>query len=187
RSVSRASLSLVAEGSGLPPAPGALYVDVEAVNNSGAEDAMRRGPGEGSVAEAIARRGLPLDSLTLSVDPRPEEIAAALERGRGRDIVVGVYSASGHPTQLELVRALARQAAATGTKLGLVSMRSPYDAAPLLAAAAPLAPAVLCAYEYTALSAGSVADHLSGTVRAGGRCPVAALPGDVIHNVSRRS
>ncbi len=169
-SLYRASLTLVRPGEGLPPRPGALYVDVEAENLTGAEDGVARGGGRGTVSAALAGR---MDSVSLPAEPSPADIDRALAAAAGRDLVVGVCNAAAHPAQVELVGRLDALRRSGGRRLGLVSMRSPYDIRlfPGLAGAA-----FLCAYEYGPDSARCVADYLASSLPAVGRCPVGADP-----------
>jgi len=171
-SISRGSVTIVRAGEGLPPRPGALYVDVEADNLTGVEDDSDRGRG-GSVGAALAGR---MDSISLPVAPSPADIERACAAAAGRDLVVGLFNAAANPGQVELVRALDSRRRASGRRLGLVSMRSPFDLRlfPELSGSA-----FLCAYEYTPYAARSVADCLVSGVAAPGRCPVSADPGQV--------
>ncbi|MFZ2635901.1 MAG: glycoside hydrolase family 3 protein [Rectinemataceae bacterium] len=180
--VSAASLTVVCEGTGLPPAPGSLYVDIAAQADTGVED----GEAFASVSQALRARGVPITAVRTGVDPSETQIAAAVEqaetafaRDSGSGIVIGYYDAKRHPGQGEMVRRLARAAASHGRACGLVSMKSPYDAqamAALVIASGAPAPAVLCAYEYGTLAAASVADFISGKIRACGRLPTEAHP-----------
>lgn len=183
--ISRASLSLY-PGSGFPAAPGSLYIDIEAENLTGAED----GAALDTVASALRKLGSRLESLSLPAEPGEAELDSALAAAEGLFsrpcpaegrpvLVLGLYNPKTHPGQVELLKRLARLAAARGRPLALVSMRSPYDAAWLADSAAAegsAPPAVLCSYEYSACSATSVAEFLTGLIRAEGRLPGGAHP-----------
>jgi beta-N-acetylhexosaminidase len=177
--VSRSSLSLY-PGSPFPEAEGSLYVDVEAENLTGVED----GAAIGTVSQALA--GSQMASLSLPVEPGPEAIERALAEAEVRlsassspsaGLVVGLYNPKTHPGQVALLTGLAPLAARYGRRLGFVLMRSPYDAEWLASmirsvpSASLLEPSMLCSYEYSALSARSVAAFVLGLVRAEGRLP----------------
>lgn len=165
---SRDSLCLVRGGSGLPAKSGAFVI--EALPQIGSLAEERRGEA-GLVAAALEGR-CPgrFSCASVAVDPSEAEIARAVAAAEGRDVVALIHNASSHPAQVELVEALARRAAEGARVLGIVSTRSPYDAA-LFRGAASKAP-FLCAFEYTRLSAASIAAFLDGSSPARGACPV---------------
>ena len=174
---SRDSLALIREGSGFPLAEGSLYVDIAPENLSGVEDDSRR---KETVGAALASAAPRVETVMVGLDPSPDAIAAVLAKARDRDIAVGLYGASAHPGQAELVRALAAKARSDGHSIGLVSMRSPYDADlfPEIVSgrSEKKGAAFLCAFEYTPASARSVAAFLSGSIRAAGKSPVDSSP-----------
>lgn len=189
--VSRASLSMY-RGADFPVGCGSLYIDVEADNLTGVED----GTLPVRAAKAVQKGVAGMNTISLPPDPEPELIRETLAKAESlmstsaspdMGIVLGLYNPKAHPAQLELVRGFAAIAAKCHRRFGLVSMRSPYDAAPLsemaLEAARKAAgqpgcdaPSVLCAYEYSPLSAKMVADFIEGRIRADGRLPSGVYP-----------
>ncbi len=190
--VSRGAVS-VYPGAEFPVGCGSLYIDVEADNLTGVED----GALPAHVAKAVQKGVAGMNTLSLPVEPSPDEIKDTLAKakamlgksvGTEMGIVLGVYNPMAHPGQLELVRAVAGLAARRQRRFALVSTRSPYDAAKLAvmahesareavgASGNAAAPSVLCVYEYSPLSAKAVADFLEGRIRAEGRLPSGAYP-----------
>jgi beta-N-acetylhexosaminidase len=173
---SRDSLALVREGSGLPLARGGLYVDIAPENLTGVEDDAKGRGAMGAALASVASAAPRIETVTLGLDPSAGEIASVLAKAGGRDIAVGLYGAAAHPGQAELVRALAASATSGGHSIGLVSMRSPYDAA--LFPGIVSGPgerggaAFLCAFEYSPASVRSVAAFLAGNIPAAGLSPV---------------
>ncbi|HUX37064.1 MAG TPA: beta-N-acetylhexosaminidase [Rectinemataceae bacterium] len=196
RGISRDSLTLYSDGPGLPLAPASLYVDVLPQKLGGAEDPLAadstrvsgappppprvsalltaRGiaGSEGGAGESVAGVGSGFDSLAVSIDPRGEEIAAVLRQAAGRDVAIGICDAGKHPGQVELVRALIASAARGGRRVGIVSMRGPYDLDLFPEYREMGKGALLCAFEYSPASAQSVADYLAGEIPARGGSPV---------------
>ncbi len=187
RDISRDALTLYREGPGLPLRPGALYVDVLPQRLGGAEDPLAANSTRVSGAppppprvsallgERAGRDGAlasPFETLAVSIDPSEEEIAAVLRRAEGRDVAIGICDAGKHPGQVELVRALIAAAARSGRRLGLVSMRGPYDFALFPEFREAGKGALLCAFEYSPASARSVAEYLAGDSPARGGSPV---------------
>lgn len=193
RGVMADAISQVRPGPGWPPAPGALYVDVEPEGLTGAEELAAAVPGfaasvagggggrsapAGSVAAELLARGSDLRPLSLSPDPRPAEIEAvlaALADPHAPGLVLGSHNARLRPGQLALAEALGAASAASGKPLALLSMRGPYDL-PALEGAAGRPLASLCAFEYTPLSAAAVAEALALRLPAAGTCPVDPYP-----------
>jgi hypothetical protein len=193
--ISRSSLSLY-PGAGFPMASGSIYIDIEAENLSGAED----GAALDTVASALKKQGASLSAISLPAEPDRAAQASALAAAEALfarpcaadhkpGVVVGLYNPKTHPGQLELLRTLARLAARQGRPLAIVSTRSPYDSAwlaDMVKAEGAASPAVLCCYEYTACAAESVAEFLSGRIRAEGRLPDGAHPSGALENIDRR-
>lgn len=183
--ISRASLTALktvgVRGAAAAPKRG-LLLDVAPANLSGVED----GAALPSVASSLAATGAPWDSLRLPSDPGDADIEKALaevrraaaqgaESGDVRAIAITLFAPLAHQGQLRLVALCAELAGRSGSRLVLALMRSPYDAAQLAElCAAHGAPSlsILGAYEYTELSASSLADFLTGRRRAEGACPV---------------
>lgn len=175
--MARDSLAMAVPGSGLPPAPSSLVVDVLPKPASGAEERPA-----GSVSAFLA--GGPAGWRTVALPPEPDgparERALAAMDGlpTGAGVVIALHDAARRPGQPELLRAVAARCAAEGRLLGILAMRGPWEA-PWLAAqardAAPAlpAPAVLCAFGYSPPAARAVAEFLRGPHGIAGRCPVA--------------
>jgi beta-N-acetylhexosaminidase len=170
---SRDSLALVREGTGLPLAPGGLYVDIAPANLTGVEDDSK---GRGAMGAALASAAPRVEKITLGLDPGAGEIASVLAKAKGRDVAVGLYGAAAHPGQAELVRALAASARSGGHSIGLVSMRSPYETELFPGIVSGQGErggaAFLCAFEYSPASVRSVAAFLAGSIPAAGLSPV---------------
>ncbi len=80
-----------------------------------------------------------------------------------------------HKGQIELLSRCAKLAGGMKARLCVVLMRSPYDAAEIAERCvreADVEPMVIAAYEYTDLSAESMAGYLAGEFEARGVCPV---------------
>lgn len=166
--VYRDSLCLIKQGEGLPPAPGSLYVDIVPQGSSLVENPSLP---SGLVAAALDSfcPGR-FTSISVSVDPDEAAVARVLAAAEGRDAVVGLHNASSNPGQIRLLAELSSRLGPAGRKIGIVSMRSPYDSRLLPQSLS--GSAFLCAFEYTRASARSVARCLSGAYSARGSCPV---------------
>lgn len=185
--ISRASLTSLGAAGGpgsvsAVPAKRGILLDVVPANLTGVED----GESLPSVASALAATGAPWSSLRLSLDPSDADIERALsaircvatqgaESGEIRAIAITLFAPLAHEGQTRLIARCAELAGRFGSLLVIALMRSPYDAASLAGACAAHGapnPIVVAAYEYTGLSASSVADFLAGRCRAEGACPV---------------
>jgi beta-N-acetylhexosaminidase len=166
--VYRDSLCLIRQGSGLPPAPSSLYVDIVPQLSSLVENPSLP---SGLVAAALDSfcPGR-FRSVSIPVDPDGSSISRVLAAAEGRNVVVGLHNASSNPGQVRLLTALSECLMPAGRTVGIVSMRSPYDAR--LAPESLSGSAFLCAFEYTRASARAVARYLSGAYSASGSCPV---------------
>ena len=173
RRMSEASMSIL--GGSLPSAAGGgLYVDLRPELQTGAEGADGVVLASPTMAASLAAAGSSLEVVEATVDPDEEAIARAVAGVGSGPVFIGIYSMQRHPAQETLVRRVAAACAEKGAPLAFVSMRDPYDAAGL-ARLGLGGSAVLCAYEYTSLSASAVARVLSGAVAATGSCPVGAI------------
>lgn len=168
---SGASISLI----GNVPMPdlrgGGLYIDLVPDALTGAETARIAAQ---SIASALRAEGSSLRTISLPSDPDSGAIEAALAGIDSGPVVIGVYAMARHPSQAKLVEAVRAVCDERGLPLAFLSMREPYDAAALVTLGGT-ARAVLCAYEYTSLSARAVARVLTGHDRPRGRCPVSAV------------
>lgn len=134
-------------------------------------------------AEAEIRTALAIAESALTCDvPAGTEFSRDDARGRAAAkrpaLIISLYAPSMHRGQMELLSRLAALAAHKGAPLLLILMRSPYDAPKLLETVERItkeAPTILCAFEYTELSAMTVAAFLAGGHDAKGKCPV-SLP-----------
>lgn len=175
---------------------GGILIDVAPANITRAEDADDLP----SIASALERKGRAWLTRKVSIDPSAAKIAEAMDFARlilkqsngagfdGERDALGVAQISAKPSialsmvaplahkgQLELLSRCARLAGELKTRLCVVLMRSPYDAAEisgLCVREAGFEPMVIAAYEYTDLSAASMAAYLSGEFEARGVCPV---------------
>ncbi len=179
RELSRDSLALLRGGKGLPPAPGAIYIDILPGGSRGAEDLA--GPRSAAPKDAFPERVSAfleaeghgsIQAIALPPEPGEDEIASVLSRAAGRDVVMGLHLPQTHPAQLRLARALEGLAGRGGRAFSLVSMRSPYDLRLFPGTPGKPAPAFLCAFEYTAASARAVASYLAGSIPARGASPL---------------
>ena len=180
--LSESSISLVS-GSLPDCRSGCLYVDLRPELMSAVEDenasrpsiAAAVGDAIGSNPDAANARtaGRGFESIELPVDPDAAGINAAVAAAAAgsRPVVMGSYSLARHPAQAALAEALAAACDEAGVPLGFVATREPYDAAALSSLGGEER-AVLCAYEYTELSARAVARALSGAIVPTGKCPV---------------
>ncbi|HWR10846.1 MAG TPA: glycoside hydrolase family 3 protein [Rectinemataceae bacterium] len=188
--ISRASLTSIGAAGGpgsvsILTAKRGILLDVAPTNLTGVED----GESLPSVASALAATGAPWSSLRLSPDPDDADMERALSAircfatrgakpGEINAIAMALFAPLAHEGQTRLVARCAELAGRSNSPLILALMRSPYDAAPLVrtcAAHGAPDPIVVAAYEYTGLSASSVADFLAGRCRAEGACPVKIL------------
>lgn len=165
---SRSSISLIADTPMPDLSGGALYIDLLPDALTGAETAQIVAQSVGSV---LAAEGSAIRAISLPGDPDQGAIDAAIASIGSTPVVVGVYAMARHPAQAALVEAVRVACDARGLALSFVSMREPYDAAALVTLGGK-ARAVLCAYEYTSLSARAVARVLMGVDAPHGRCPV---------------
>jgi hypothetical protein len=147
---------------------GGLYVDLKPALLTGAED---RRIEWATVSDALAEAGSTMERVVLPCDPDDTAIEALTGRVGSKPVVVGVYAMPRHPGQERLVRRLAAACAEKAVPLAFISMREPYDAG-IIARFGGTGCAVLCAYEYTNLSARAVARVLAGSATAPGACPV---------------
>jgi hypothetical protein len=102
-------------------------------------------------------------------------------------LALSLFAPFSHNGQPELLALCADYAAKHASKLIVFLMRSPYDYEDVLVrcreAGVPDADIlILAAYEYSSLSAHSVAEFLLGNCKAMGVCPVTVAP----HNVAQR-
>jgi len=149
---------------------GGLYIDLKPALLTGAEDRRIEWT---TVSDALAEAGSTLECAVLPCDPGDEAIEALAGRVGPKPVLVGVYAMSRHPGQERLVRRLVTACAEKAVPLAFVLMREPYDAG-IIARSGGSGCAMLCAYEYTNLSAHAVARVLAGNATAPGACPVSA-------------
>ncbi|MHB0895999.1 MAG: glycoside hydrolase family 3 protein [Spirochaetales bacterium] len=197
--ISRGSLTILRRGDARDfrkPDEGGLLIDLAPANITGAEDAADLP----SIASRLDRRDTAWFSRKLPIDPSTGEIAevmdyahSTLEQGfsaRLGDVGVAAGAAKIgakpaialsliapllHKGQIELLIQCARLAGKMKTRLCVALMRSPYDAAgiaELCVREAGVEPMIIAAYEYTDLSAESMAGYLAGEFEARGVCPV---------------
>ncbi|WP_274365706.1 beta-N-acetylhexosaminidase [Paenibacillus thermotolerans] len=165
RAASEASITLVRNEGGVVPLKRVrtLAVTVAATAQTIADDELSAKSGLGA---ALASYGLDCADVVLSAEEVGQRSAEIVEAGAAGDvaqIVVGVYNASFHPAQIQLVRELQ----ALGKPLAVVALRSPYD---LLALGD--VPAYVAAYENRPLSVQSSAKALLGLIPFRGKLPV---------------
>lgn len=170
---SRSSISLIGETKMPDMSGGGLYIDMLPDALTGAETTQIVAQ---SVKSALEAEGPTLKAISLPSDPDQSAVDSAVASIDGTPVVIGVYAMARHPAQAALVEAVRAACDARGLTLSFVSMREPYDAAALVALGGK-ARAVLCAYEYTSLSARAVARVLSGVDEPRGRCPVSIMAG----------
>jgi beta-N-acetylhexosaminidase len=184
RKISRASLSLLVGGEAFPPQKGSFIVDIRPETLTDVEDGDRAL----GVAESLRRLGSPMSIETAEAKlstTDSEEVLKKVERSIMADkelnpelrpsLVLCLHAPLVSEGQMVLVEKAARFSARSNVPLGLVLMRSPYDArqlSDLVHASGAARPAILCAYEYSGLSSESVADFLVGRCDALGKCPV---------------
>ncbi len=176
---------------------GGFYVDMLPAGFSRVEDAALgpAGPGKPGYEGAVDERagGAPSslfpDSIlfalsttlwngcSLPARPSAEGVRSCLSRledflaeRAGLPVVFGLHNAASDPVQKELASEVRRRCAALDSPFACIATRSPYDARLFPDAAC------VCAYEYTALSARSVAAFLNGAIGATGHCPVTIAP-----------
>lgn len=185
--VSRASLTSPWMGSGLGeastlPARRGILLDVAPANLTGVED----DDSLPSVASALTALEASWSSLRLSPDPGDVDIERALDAirsaatldakpGESRAVAITLFAPLAHEGQTRLVASCAELAGRVNLSLILALMRSPYDAkvlAEICDAHGSPDPTIVAAYEYTELSARSVAEFLAGRIKAEGACPV---------------
>lgn len=167
------------------PAGHGMLVDVAPGNLTGAEDDSTLP----SIAATLDRLGTAWRSARLPQDPSDAEIDAALaviETGIARRdaggqtiVAISLFAPFAHEGQKRLLSRCAKLAAGNTSPLLLFLMRSPYDCTELVALcknSGGTDPTVIAAYEYTELSAISVADFLTGKYGAEGVCPVTISP-----------
>jgi beta-N-acetylhexosaminidase len=183
--VSRGSLTVLRKEGALGPsalAAGGALIDVAPGNLTGAEDS-------GTLLSIAARlSGLrsAWSATRVPLDPSVEEIDAALAQASSSlgnkssvSLALSLSAPLAHEGQVELLARCAKLAASKKAKFLVFLMRSPYDApelARLCARASGVDATILAAYEYTELSAASVADYLAGEFEAKGVCPVTLPP-----------
>lgn len=163
-------------GRAASPTAGRILIDVAPSNLTGAEDDQE----PASIASKLDELRSGWTTCSLAIDPSEADISEALETaglalGPGGTLALSLYSPFGHRGQVELMRQCARLMAERGGSLVLLVMRSPYDAprlAKICSEASGQEPTFLAAYEYTRLSAASMATFLAGQSPASGRCPV---------------
>jgi len=197
--ISRGSITLLRRGDAGDSrklGEGGLLIDVVPANITGAEDTAD----PPSIASRLGRRGTAWLTRKAPIDPSATEIAEAMgyaqstfEQGfaawsDGEGVAPGVARIGAKPTialsmvaplahkgQIELLSRCAKLAGGMKARLCVVLMRSPYDAAEIAERCvreADVEPMVIAAYEYTDLSAESMAGYLAGEFEARGVCPV---------------
>ena len=164
--VARRSITLVRNNAGALPlsTSGELLVVMPQPSDlTPADTSSRIAPG---LAEALRRYHPNVHGIVTSPLPRPDEIAAVVERARHSEmVVIGTMWAG--PEQAALVDAVL----ASGTPTVTVALRTPFDLA-----AYPHAETHLCTYSIQPPSTRALADVLFGVEPARGRLP-AAIPG----------
>lgn len=147
---------------------GGLYIDLKPALLTGAED---RRIEWATVSDALAEAGSSLECVVLPCDPDDAAIEALAGRVGTKPVIIGLYAMSRYPGQERLARRMIAVCSEKEVPLAFISMREPYDAG-IIARCGGGACAVLCAYEYTDLSARAVARVLAGTATTHGVCPV---------------
>ncbi|HWP68034.1 MAG TPA: glycoside hydrolase family 3 protein, partial [Rectinemataceae bacterium] len=196
RRISRGSITLLREGGTLDLAEGGVLIDVAPGNLTGAEDTSEAP----SIAVELGRMETEWSTLRVSVDPSEAEISGAVEfaesileqalslfsrtaAGDGRlekkagkrNLALSLVAPFAHRGQIELLTQCASLSARMKAPLLLILMRSPYDATKLVGLSDSETGAeasVIAAYEYTELSAASLAEYLAGGFEARGVCPI---------------
>ncbi len=178
--ISSASITLLwgEPGAARPalPAAGGLLIDVAPGNLTNAEDDEE----PASIASELKKLGTGWKTRSIAAEPSEADIAAAMEwagkaPGPGGTLALSLYSPFGHKGQVELLRRCVLLAVEKEWSLSLLVMRSPYDAPRIIdicGDAAFKGLSLIAAYEYTKLSAASMAGFLSGRWPASGSCPV---------------
>ena len=126
------------------------------------------------LAEALAAAGLPVDEVTIPLDPNPADIGPLVGRAAipgsaaGRTIiVVGTIDAVVHAGQARLVEALAT----TGSPMIAVALRTPVDVL-----AYPVVGTALATYGSQPPNLAALAAALTGRIPITGRLPVRLDP-----------
>lgn len=172
--VAVASLGLIGDA-GLPDLTrGGLYVDVMPESATAAEDAAKQPAW--SVGAALAAMASTLRVVSAPADPDDAAIARIVELAESTKgpVSMGVHALSRHGGQAELAARLSESCRRRGEALAFVLTRDPYDARRLRDITG-LDRAILCAYEYSALSARAIAETLVGGASPRGLCPVSAM------------
>lgn len=170
-----------------------FLVDVLPENLTGVEDEAALP----SIATELAQLDVPgWEAMKVSANPTQEELATVSDHMQnfcavgsphhGRDdkskeltLALSLFAPFSHKSQLDLLGLFAAYAAKRDTRLIIFLMRSPYDCQGILDLCKEhgcSTPQILAAYEYTSLSAHSVAEFLAGTCKATGVCPVTIQP-----------
>ena len=197
--ISRGSITILRRGNACTSRKletGGLLIDVVPANITGAEDLLDTP----SIASRLGRRGKAWLARKVSIDPSAAEIEEAMGYAQsvfgqgfatwsgGEGVAPGVARIGAEPTialsmvaplahkgQIELLSRCAKLAGGVKARLCVVLMRSPYEASAIAERCvreAGVEPMVLAAYEYTDLSAESIAGYLAGEFEARGICPV---------------
>ncbi|HOV94622.1 MAG TPA: glycoside hydrolase family 3 N-terminal domain-containing protein [Spirochaetales bacterium] len=194
----------------LAPVSRGFLVDIMPENLTGVEDETAL-PSVANEIMTLGASSAQWKTARISASPTQEEIKAvrnalydcgakffhaanpssAASDSSARDerfaLALSLFAPFSHNGQFELLALCADYAAKHGSKLIVFLMRSPYDYEDVLVrcreAGVPDADIlVLAAYEYTSLSAHSVAEFLLGNCKTKGVCPVTVAP----HNVTQR-
>lgn len=196
RRISRGAITLLRKGEALNLAGGGVLIDVAPGNLTGAEDRSEMP----SIALELGRMETEWSTRRLPVDPSDAEIAGAMQftcsileqafssfsqavAGKGKpekragkwNLALSLVAPFTHRGQIELLVKCASLSARMKVPLLLILMRSPYDAtklADLCDSETGAEASVIAAYEYTELSAASLAGYLAGEFDARGACPI---------------
>jgi len=166
--ISSASISPLAATAFPDLSRGGLYIDLKPATLTGAEDRRIESV---TVSGVLAETGSALDCVVLPCDPDDKAIEALVARIGTVPVIISVYAMSRYPEQERLVQRMTAACAGKGVPLAFISMREPYDAR-IIVRSGGGNHAVLCAYEYTNLSARAIARVLAGTATVRGSCPV---------------
>ncbi|OPZ63879.1 MAG: putative lipoprotein YbbD precursor [Firmicutes bacterium ADurb.Bin506] len=147
------------------PMPNVLVVSPDLASLTLVEDMESH---RSALAKAVRRIVPTAEDVVVSQSPNEEQIQAAAESARGRDLViVGTNNGHLYPAQAELVR----RVAATGSPVVVIAMRNPYDVSTF-----PEIGTYIAAYGYRDCNLRAAAELVFGRVAPVGALPV-TIPG----------
>lgn len=165
RRISEASITLVLNEGGVLPLKRVktLAVTVAAAAQTIADEELKASSGLGARLQAL---GLDCRDIVIDATLTEEQLTGIVTEvgaSGAEQLVAGVYNASFHPTQADLIHRLN----ALGLPLVVIALRNPYDLA-----AFPEVPAFIAAYENRPLSLQSAAKAMLGLIPFRGVLPV---------------